>query len=86
MAALGDACELSFAVGAGVMALLSGGGYGEYAVVDERHVMNIPEGFTWAQVQLPPLFYIRACMCMCICTLYIFLICSLVNALRIHTW
>jgi len=44
IAALSEGCELgSFKVGDRVMALLGGGGYGEYAVADERSIMRVPE-------------------------------------------
>jgi len=39
---MGDQACL-FAVGAKVMALLPGGGYSEYAVVDERHALAMPD-------------------------------------------
>ncbi len=37
---LGSDCQRGFSVGDTVMALLNGGGYAEYCVVDERTVMN----------------------------------------------
>ena len=39
-----------------VMALLSGGGYAEYCLVDERHIMPIPEGLSFEQVAACPFF------------------------------
>lgn len=41
---LGDACELGFAVGDRVMALLAGGGYAEAVAVDERLLIKVPDG------------------------------------------
>lgn len=41
---VGADCELGFAVGDRIMALLAGGGYAEYVNVDERLVMRVPAG------------------------------------------
>jgi hypothetical protein len=41
----GAECINEFNIGDRVMALLGGGGYGEYAVADERSVMPIPAAF-----------------------------------------
>lgn len=37
-----------------VCALLGGGGYAEYAVVDARHVLPIPEGLDWVRAAALP--------------------------------
>ncbi len=37
-----------------VCALLGGGGYAEYAVVDARHALPIPDGMSWAQGAVLP--------------------------------
>lgn len=34
------------------MALLSGGGYAEYAKVHKNHIMDIPEGLNFIQVRI----------------------------------
>lgn len=44
--AVGPNCEGSFKIGDRVMALLSGGGYAEYATADERTAMHIPPGLS----------------------------------------
>jgi len=49
-----------FKPGDRVMALLPGGGYAEYALVDERHVMPIPEGFSFEQAAAIPEVWITA--------------------------
>lgn len=36
-------------VGDRVCALLGGGGYAEYALVDARHALPVPDGLTWTQ-------------------------------------
>ncbi len=46
--ALGDGAE-RWRVGDRVTALLPGGGYAEYAVVDARHALPIPQGLTSAE-------------------------------------
>lgn len=43
-----------WAVGDRVCALLGGGGYAEYAVVDARHVLPIPEGLDFVQAAALP--------------------------------
>jgi len=47
-----------FALGERVMALLPGGGYAEYAVVDERHAMSIPEGMDFITAAAIPETYL----------------------------
>ena len=37
-----------------VVALLGGGGYAEYAVVDARHALPAPDGFGWAEAAALP--------------------------------
>ena len=41
-------------VGDRVTALLGGGGYGEYAVVDARHALPIPAGLSWTEAAALP--------------------------------
>jgi len=48
VAALGEGA-LRWKVGDKVCALLGGGGYAEYCVVDARHALPMPEGFDYAQ-------------------------------------
>ncbi|CAN5339568.1 NAD(P)H-quinone oxidoreductase [soil metagenome] len=43
-----------WAIGDRVCALLGGGGYAELAVVDARHLMQIPDGMTWVQAAALP--------------------------------
>ena len=43
-----------WAVGDKVCALLAGGGYAQYAVVDARHALPIPEGFDFAHAAALP--------------------------------
>jgi len=43
--ALAEKCDGRFKLGDKVMALLGGGGYGQYAVADERSVMPLPSVF-----------------------------------------
>jgi putative PIG3 family NAD(P)H quinone oxidoreductase len=48
VAALGEGVE-RWAVGDRVCALLGGGGYAQYCVVDARHALPVPDGFDYAQ-------------------------------------
>lgn len=41
VAAVGDGCELGFVYGEPVAALLLGGGYAEFCIADERHVIRL---------------------------------------------
>ena len=41
IAAVGDGCELGFVYGEPVAALLLGGGYAEFCIADERHVIRL---------------------------------------------
>jgi putative PIG3 family NAD(P)H quinone oxidoreductase len=50
---VGDACE-RWRVGDRVCALLLGGGYAQYAVVDGRHALPIPGGMNFAQAAALP--------------------------------
>jgi len=54
-----DAC-LTFQVGQPVMALTAGGGYAQYAVVDERQLMALPAGFTIEQAGAIPETWLTA--------------------------
>jgi putative PIG3 family NAD(P)H quinone oxidoreductase len=45
---LGDRCELGFEIGDAVMGIISGGGYAEYCVTDERSIAKIPSGISMA--------------------------------------
>lgn len=44
--AFGPECKENFKLGQTVMALLGGGGYAEYVVVHEDHIMALPEGIS----------------------------------------
>lgn len=48
---IGPNCELELQVGQRVLALLSGGGYAEYASVDERSVLPFPENLSVEEVR-----------------------------------
>ena len=43
-----------WSVGDRVCALLGGGGYAEYAVVDARHALPVPDGLDWVQAAALP--------------------------------
>jgi NADPH2:quinone reductase len=45
---------LRWTVGDRVTALLGGGGYAEFAAVDARHALPIPDGFDWVQAAALP--------------------------------
>ncbi|RZJ93601.1 MAG: NAD(P)H-quinone oxidoreductase [Brevundimonas sp.] len=51
--ALGDGVS-RWRIGDRVCALLGGGGYAEYAVVDARHALPVPDGMDWAQAAALP--------------------------------
>lgn len=53
VAALGEGAP-RWAVGDRVTALLGGGGYAEYAVVDARHALPVPEGLGFAEAAALP--------------------------------
>jgi putative PIG3 family NAD(P)H quinone oxidoreductase len=53
VAAVGEGVE-RWKGGEKVTALLPGGGYAEYAVVDERHALPIPAGLSWAEAASLP--------------------------------
>ncbi len=53
VAAVGDGAA-RWRVGDRVAALLGGGGYAEYAVVDARHALPVPAGLSWAQAAALP--------------------------------
>jgi putative PIG3 family NAD(P)H quinone oxidoreductase len=53
VAALGEGVG-RWRVGDRVAALLGGGGYAEYAVVDARHALPLPEGLDWVQAAALP--------------------------------
>jgi len=55
--ALGDKAR-RFAVGERVMALLPGGGYAEYALLDERHAISLPENMDFATAAAIPETYL----------------------------
>jgi len=50
----------SFKVGDRVMALLSGGGYAEYATCHYKHVMHVPENLTLEQAAAIPEVFLTA--------------------------
>lgn len=57
----GEGCERAdLAVGARVMALLAGGGYAEYAAVNEGSVMPIPEGMSFNSAAAIPEVWLTA--------------------------
>eukprot|EP00160_Parvularia_atlantis_P002283 Unigene11878_Nuclearia_a/m.36173 Unigene11878_Nuclearia_a/g.36173 ORF Unigene11878_Nuclearia_a/g.36173 Unigene11878_Nuclearia_a/m.36173 type:complete len:339 (+) Unigene11878_Nuclearia_a:118-1134(+) len=49
-----------FAVGARVMALLSGGGYAEYVLVPEEHLLPVPDAFSFEQAAAVPEVWLTA--------------------------
>lgn len=53
VAAVGEGAG-RWGVGDRVTALLGGGGYAEYAVVDARHALPAPEGLSWAEAAALP--------------------------------
>ena len=53
IAAVGEGA-VRWKVGDGVCALLGGGGYAEYATVDARQVLPIPDGLSWEQAACLP--------------------------------
>jgi putative PIG3 family NAD(P)H quinone oxidoreductase len=53
VAALGEGAE-RWTVGDRVCALVGGGGYAQYAVVDARHALPIPDGLSWAEAAALP--------------------------------
>jgi len=56
----GPNCSSKFGPGARVMALLPGGGFGEYAVVDERHLMPVPDAWDFATAAAVPEVWLTA--------------------------
>ncbi|XP_078069016.1 quinone oxidoreductase PIG3 [Mustelus asterias] len=57
---LGPGCRGIFPVGARVMALLSGGGYGEYVITPEDQLMPIPSHMTFTQATAIPEAWLTA--------------------------
>lgn len=57
--ALGDRA-IGFAIGDRVMALLSGGGYAELAVVPAGQLMSIPSGMSWTDAAAIPEVFLTA--------------------------
>ncbi|WP_221179837.1 NAD(P)H-quinone oxidoreductase [Salinisphaera orenii] len=51
--AVADGVE-RFAVGDRVMALVASGGYSEYAVVDDRNALSVPDGFSMVEAAAVP--------------------------------
>ncbi|PJF35143.1 MAG: NADPH:quinone oxidoreductase [Candidatus Thermofonsia Clade 1 bacterium] len=49
-----------FAIGERVMAVVTGGGYAEYACVSVGMAMRVPEGFTWEQAAAIPEAFLTA--------------------------
>ena len=47
-------CQLGFKIGDRVCALLPGGGYAEFAAVDERHVLPVPPSLSFAEAAAVP--------------------------------
>eukprot|EP00898_Chlorokybus_atmophyticus_P000336 jgi/Chlat1/1302/Chrsp118S08658 len=58
--AKGDKCSSTWQVGDRVMALLTGGGYAEYVVVDERMAMPIPDNLDYVQAAAIPETWLTA--------------------------
>ncbi|XP_078397413.1 quinone oxidoreductase PIG3 [Cetorhinus maximus] len=60
VASIGPGCKGIFSVGARVMALLAGGGYGEYVVTPEDQLMSIPSHMTFSQATAIPEAWLTA--------------------------
>jgi tumor protein p53-inducible protein 3 len=56
----GNNCSSKFGPGSRVMALLPGGGYAEYALVDERHLMPIPPTWDFVRAAAVPEVWLTA--------------------------
>uniref|UniRef100_UPI00398F3A8D quinone oxidoreductase PIG3 n=1 Tax=Pristiophorus japonicus TaxID=55135 RepID=UPI00398F3A8D len=57
---LGPGCTGNFSVGARVMALLAGGGYGEYVITPEDQLMPVPSHMTFSQATAIPEAWLTA--------------------------
>lgn len=60
IAGVGSGCEIKWDKGSRVSALLSGGGYAEYAVVDERQVLSIPDDQSFEEAAAVPEVWLTA--------------------------
>ena len=52
VAAVGEGAE-RWKLGDKVCALVGGGGYAQYAVVDARHALPVPDGLSWVEAARP---------------------------------